>query len=165
MATKTSKSSAKQSTAKTAAEVGAGLAAVAAVAGAGYYFYASPKAKKHRAAASKWAQGMKADVLKEARKLKKVDQKQIANVVDAAAAAYATARSVNAKDLKAAANELKRNWKNVQAEIGSRAAKAVKSVRKAASKKAPKRPAAKKGAKKAPKKAKKAAKKSPKRSR
>ena len=137
----------KQSAGKTAAEVGAGLAALAAAASAGYYFYGSDNAKKHRAAASKWAKGMKNDVVKEAKKLQKVSQKDIAKIVDKAAAAYATARSVNPQEVKAAAAELKKNWKRVSEEVSSRASKAVKSVKKAA-KKAAKRPAAKKSAKK-----------------
>lgn len=133
--------------------------AVAAAAGAGYYFYGSDNAKKHRAAASKWAKGMKNDVVKEAKKLKKIDQKDIAKIVDKAAAAYASVRSVNQHELKAAATELKKNWKRVGDEVAGRVAKTVKSVKKA-SKKVAKRPAAKKTAKKAVKKApKKAAKK------
>src|ERR1700754_10481 len=107
----------KQSAATTAAEVGAGLLAAAAVASAGYYFYGSDGAKKHRAAASKWAKGMKNDVVKEAKKLKKIDQKEVAKIVDKAAAAYASVRSVNQAELKAAATELKKNWKRVSEEV------------------------------------------------
>lgn len=141
----------KQSTAKTAMEVGAGVLAAAAAAGAGYYFYGDKDAKKHRAAATKWAKGMKADVVKEAKKLKNIDQKTVASIVDKAAAAYATARAVDAKDLKAAAQELKKNWKMLQAEVGGTAKKAVSKVKKAV---APKKAAPKKAVKKAaPKKA------------
>ncbi len=123
----------KQSAAKTAIEVGAGLAVAAAAAGAGYYFYGDKHAKKHRAAASKWAKGMKADVVKEAKKLKKVDQKAVAAIVDKAAAAYATAKSVDKADVKAAAQELKKHWKMVQAELqksGKKVVKAAKSAKK-----------------------------------
>lgn len=121
-----------------AAEIGAGVAAAGAAIVAGYYFYGAKDAKKHRAAASKWAKGLKDDVAKGAKKLKRIDQKSVAAVVDAAMAAYASSR-IDPKELKAAARELKSNWRRLGEEVKSK-------------------PAAKKVAKKAP--AKKAAKKS-----
>jgi len=147
----------KQSNGKVAAEVGAGVLAVAAAAGAGYYFYGSDNAKKHRAAATKWAKGMKADVLKETKKLKRVDQKQIAQIVDRAAAAYASARTANTAEVKAAAAELKKNWQRVREEIAARtkrSAPARKAAKKSSKKAAPKK-ASKKAVKKAPKSTKK----------
>jgi predicted nucleic acid-binding Zn-ribbon protein len=149
------KKQSKQSTATTVAEVGAGIAALAAAAGAGYYFYASDDAKKHRAAASKWAKDMKNDVVKEAKKLKKIDQKTMAAIVDKAAAAYSTARSVNPHELKAAAGELKKHWRSLSDEISGVKDRTTKAVKKAMS-----RPAAKKAPKKASKAPSKAAKKS-----
>lgn len=141
----------KQSTAKVAMEVGAGVLAAAAAAGAGYYFYGDKNAKKHRASASKWAKGMKADVLKEAKKIKKLDQKAVTAIVDKAAAAYATARSVDKKDLAAAAKELKKHWKMVEGEVTGVAKKVVSKAKKAV---APAKKAVKKTVKKAaPKKA------------
>jgi uncharacterized protein HemX len=74
MATKkTAKKSTKkgQSNAMIAAEIGAGVVAAAGAAAAGYYFYGDKKAKKHRQAAAKWAKGMKADVIKEAKKVQR----------------------------------------------------------------------------------------------
>ncbi|MDB5245190.1 MAG: hypothetical protein JWN90_295 [Parcubacteria group bacterium] len=142
-----------QSTATTVMEVGAGVLAAAAAAGAGYYFYGDKNAKKHRAAASKWTKDMKNDVLKEAKKLKKLDQKAIATIVDRASAAYSTVRSIDKNDLKSAATELKRNWKEVQREITSAGKSASKSVKKTAS-------SATKSVKKAVKKATSPAKKS-----
>lgn len=151
-----------QSTGKTAAEVGAGLAALAAAAGAGYYYYGSDKAKQHRAAASKWAKDMKADVVKEAKKLKKIDQKQVARIVDGAAAAYASARSLNQQDVKAAAAELKKHWRRLSDEVAGRmkrgSAPAKKAAKPSAKKAAPKK-SSKKAAKKAPSKAAKSTKK------
>ncbi|MDB4991761.1 MAG: hypothetical protein JWL75_6 [Parcubacteria group bacterium] len=151
---------------ETKVEIGVGAAALAAAAaGAGYYFYGDKGAKKHRAAASKWAKDMKTSVVKEAKKVKKLDQKAMTKIVDAAAAAYSTARSVDRNDITAAARELKKNWKAVQAEVSGAANKAVKSVKKSASnakktvkkaapkKAAPKKAAPKKSAKKSTKKA------------
>jgi hypothetical protein len=119
---------------ETKVEIGIGAAALAAAAaGASYYFYGDKGAKKHRAAASKWAKGMKADVIKQAKKVQKLDQKAVAKIVDAATVAYSTARSVDKNDVAAAARELKKNWKAVQTEISGVAKKALttaKSVKK-----------------------------------
>lgn len=128
-------------------EVGGALAAAAA-AGATYYFYGDKKAKKHRQAASKWAKGMKQEVLREAKKLNKIDKKDLARIVDKAAAVYAGARAIDKKDLQAAASELKRNWEEVKREVSGGVKKVTK---KTAPKKAAKK-TVKKAVKKAPKK-------------
>lgn len=141
------KNTGKGSTAKKAAGIGAGVLAVAGAA-AGYYFYGDKNAKKHRQAASKWAKGMKTEVVREAKRLKKIDQKTMAKIVDKAAAVYEGARAVDRKDLRQAANELKRNWELVKREIGGSTKRVAK--------KAPAR--ARKTVKKVAKKAKKAAK-------
>ncbi|MEO6536586.1 MAG: hypothetical protein ABIT47_02765 [Candidatus Paceibacterota bacterium] len=144
-----------QSTATTVMEVGAGVLAAAAAAGAGYYFYGDKNAKKHRASASKWAKDMKNDVVKEAKKVKKLDQKAIATIVDRASAAYSTVRSIDKKNLASAATELKKNWKEVQREIASAGKSATKSVKKtvASAKKSVKKVVKKAAPKKAVKKA------------
>lgn len=125
-----------------AAEIGAGIIAAGAAAAAGYYFYASKNAKRHRQAAAKWAQGLKGDVEKEVKKLKELDRKSVAGIVDAAAKAYAGARNVDPVHLKAAVKELKANWK----QIGQK-----EEAKKPTAKKAPAK-AARKPAKKAAKK-------------
>jgi hypothetical protein len=116
------------------AEVAAGAAiAAAAVAGAaGYYFYGTKNAKKHRQAASTWAKGMKRDVEKGVKTLKKVDAKTVARIVDDAAAAYQGVRGVAAGDVRSAAKELKTNWKRIHAELAPSAQvkRAVKKVTK-----------------------------------
>ncbi len=102
---------------KIAAEIGAGLVAVGAAAAAGYYFYGSTHAKKHRKIAAKWASDMKKEVIRETTRVKNIDAKDFAKVVDAVATTYRTARSVNAADVKRAANELKSNWEMVRREM------------------------------------------------
>jgi hypothetical protein len=117
-----------------AAEIGAGVLAAAA-AGAGYYFYGTKGAKKHRKAASNWAVGMQKDVIKQAKKVQKLDQKAIAAIVDSASIAYQGAKNVSSADLAQAAKELKQNWKVIAAELstaGKDAGKAAKKVAKTA---------------------------------
>lgn len=110
-----------------AAEVGAGVLAAAA-AGAGYYFYGTKGAKKHRAAATKWAKDLKTSVVKEAKKIDKLDRKVVGMIVDRATKSYETVKNVKRDDLMEAAKELKANWKEIQAELQSSGKKGVKSV-------------------------------------
>ena len=127
MATK--KKTAKDSTLAVGAAAGAALAAAGAAA-AGYYFYGTAHAKKHRNAASAWAKGMKSDVTKKVKTLKKIDAQSVAKIVDEASAAYHTMRGVAATDVQHAAKELKSNWKMIQAELtpSKKVMKAAKSV-------------------------------------
>ena len=123
-----------------AIEIGAGVAAAAALAaGAGYYFYASKDAKKHRQAASKWATGLKREVVRQAKKLEKLDARSVARIVDDAAMAYEDVKSLKKEDLRAAMKELKANWKLLasEAEGGARrtAGKIAKKARKRPAKK------------------------------
>lgn len=107
----------KTSKGKVVAEIGAGLIAAGAAAAAGYYFYGSKQAGKHRKIAAKWAGDMKKEVIREAKGLKGINSRQFAKVVDAVADTYRSVRSVKAADLKRAANELKSNWDMVQREV------------------------------------------------
>lgn len=130
------------------AEIGAGvLAAVAAAGAASYYFYGAKDAKKHRNATAKWAKGLKNDVVREAKKLKDIDEKAMAVIVDQAAKAYKGLDDVTPGDLRAAVSELKGNWESVKKELKRTVKKATSSVKKAAPKKAVKK-AAKKAVKK-----------------
>ncbi|MBP9855730.1 MAG: hypothetical protein KBC48_00265 [Candidatus Pacebacteria bacterium] len=115
---------------RVAAGVSAGIAAGLAAAGAGYYFYGSEDAKKHRQSAAKWAQNLKREVVKEVKRLKKIDSKQVAGVVDEVAGAYATVRGLKAADLEQAAKELKSNWQKLKAELKPAAKKRRKAVNK-----------------------------------
>lgn len=127
------------------AGIGAGvLAAAAGAAAAGYYFYASDNAKKHRQAASRWAKGLKTDVVREAKKLKRLDRGQIVRVVDEAALAYENMRGLDKKDLARAVKELKRNWQNLEAEVRTKGQGAVRRAKTGAKRAATKaRPASK----------------------
>lgn len=141
-------------------EAGAALAAVAGAA-AGYYFYGTQNAKKHRSAASAWAKGMKADVHKQVKSLKNIDAKSVAKIVDQASKSYQSAKGASTVDVALAAKELKANWKTIKAELApskkavATVKKAVKKVEKATSKKAVKK-AVQKAVKKVVKKATKA---------
>lgn len=100
-----------------ATKIGAGLVVAGAAAAAGYYFYGSKNAKKHRQIAAKWASNMKNEVVREAKSLKTLNAQDFAGIVDTVASSYQGVKSINAADLKRAVNELKSNWKLVQSEM------------------------------------------------
>lgn len=139
MATK--KKMAKSSNIVRGVEAGAALAAVAGAA-AGYYFYGTQNAKKHRQAASKWATGMKKDVHSQVKRLKNIDAKSVAKIVDKASKTYNSAKGASKVDVALAAKELKANWKTIKAELApskkavSAVKKTMKKVQKSTTKKA-----------------------------
>lgn len=112
---------------KVALGIGLGLAAAAGAAAAGYYFYAAKGAAGNRKKAVRWANDLHADVLRNAKKLKKFDERAYKTVVDEAMKAYENVKSIDKADLRSAAAELKANWKNVEREI-NRVAKTEKKV-------------------------------------
>jgi len=107
--------------------LGVGLGLAAAAAGAGYYFYGSKHATGNRKKAVRWANDFQADVLRNAKKLKKLDEHAYRTLVDEAMKAYENVRSIDKADLRSAAAELKKNWKNMEREI-NRVAKTEKKV-------------------------------------
>jgi DNA-binding protein HU-beta len=113
-----------------AAEIGAGILAAAGAAAAGFYYYGGKEAAKHRRKTAKWANDMKNQVVKEAKKQAKVvaklDKQAMAVIVDRASKAYEGVRNVKPEDLMAAANELKQNWQIIEAELASAAKKGGK---------------------------------------
>lgn len=132
-----------------AAGIAAGAAAAVAAAGAAYYFYGAKGAKRHRAAAAKWAAGMKREVVKEAKMLQKLDSKVLHGVIDRVAGTYRAARSVDPAEIRVAASELKANWKKIQRELNAGKTGARRAVSRA--RRAAKRPAKKTAKKKAAK--------------
>ncbi len=124
---------AKKEGGKVALKVGAGLAALAA-AGAGYYFYGAKGAAKNRKQAAKWANEFKAKVVREAKKMKKLDQKVVHAIVAEATKAYQSVRSIDKNDLKQAATELRENWTEVKKEVERAGKSGARTAKKAASK-------------------------------
>jgi signal recognition particle subunit SEC65 len=119
--------------------------AAVATAAAGYYFFASKNATKHRKIVAGWATEMKKDVLKQAKQLQTFDRASLSGIIDGVEKAYEGVRKLDAKDIQRAARELKDNWQKLQEELkytgalakkeaGKTAAEAADSVRKTAKK-------------------------------
>ncbi len=106
------------------------LAGAAAVAGAGYYFYASKDATKNRKIAAKWATNMKADVVKMAKKAQKLDRKTIHEIIGQTQKMYQAAKNINQEEVMLVAKELKSNWEQLAGELGKDTAVAKKAITK-----------------------------------
>ena len=119
---------------KTGSKAGLGLAALAAAgaaAAAGYYFYASENAPKHRKIATKWAKELKSDVVKEAKKLKKIDRAAVMKIVNQAQVAYAkNGPKIDKAALMQAASELKKHWDEIRDEADTTVAAVKKTAKK-----------------------------------
>lgn len=124
----------KQSSTKTKVAVST-LALTAAA--AGYYFYGSKNAKKHREATSAWAKGLKKEVVEKAKLAKNVTPAMIQTIANEAAKIYQHEKNVKVEDLKNAVKELKSNWERVaeEAQKTKKAAKKTVKVAKKAAKK------------------------------
>jgi gas vesicle protein len=141
---------------KVAIGVGAGVTALAAAATAAYLF-TGKRGKSNRAKVSKWAEGAKADIVKQLRSAKQVSQQTYNQVVDTVVDQYKKAKKANPQDLVKLANELKGHWNTIakEATVAARKvvpAKAVRSVKKAIKKALPKATLKKAPAKKVAKK-------------
>ena len=110
--------------------LGVGIITAAALVGAaGYYLYGKNGAKNRKKAK---ALGVKAytEVAKEARKLKAVSKTDYHKLVDAVTKKYTAIKSIDKKELRAVAGDLKRHWKNIEAEARIRERALVSKVNK-----------------------------------
>ena len=103
---------------KSSHSTGLALAAVAALAGA-YYFYGSKDATKNRKAVKSWMLKMKAEVLEKMEHAKALEASDYESIVDTVSAKYRKMKDVNNKELAGLAGDLKKQWKEID-----RAAKA-----------------------------------------
>ena len=108
---------AKKNNAGLAVGIAAAVTGLAAAGAASYYFLGDKNADKHRRKAAKWAKDMQKDVMKNAKKLKKVDEQAIKAVIDESMKAYKAIKDVSAEDVEKAATELKNGWEHVAKEV------------------------------------------------
>lgn len=98
--------------------IGAGIVTVGAALAAGYYFYMSKDAKKHRKIAAEWASDLKNDILEKAQNLKEnLNQETLVQIMDEVAKTYYTAKNVSKEEVLQAVEELKQNWTSVLEEL------------------------------------------------
>src|SRR3989344_4129050 len=103
--------------------------ALGALAAAGYYFYASKNAKKHREDTVQWARGFKKEVMKQLEVANEINRETIGEAVDRAVGAYENLKAVDTSELVKAARELKDHWKEFAAEFADEGMRSVRTVR------------------------------------
>jgi DNA polymerase III gamma/tau subunit len=108
---------AKNNKAFLAVGIAAAVTGLAAAGAASYYFLGDKNADKHRKKAAKWAKDMQKDVIKNAKKLKKIDEQALRAVVDESMKAYKTLKDVSSDDVERAAEELKSGWEHIAKEV------------------------------------------------
>lgn len=117
-----------------ASAVAAGVIAAGAAAAAGYYFYGAKNAKQHRKEVSSWAKDFQKDVIREAKKLKVINEAVLHEMVDRIATSYRGGKGIDAAELKAIVHELKSNWKKIQADARAASKRVAKTTKKAVKK-------------------------------
>lgn len=88
-----------------------GTSAIALAAGT-YYFF-GPEGKIHRKKAGGWMIKMKGEIIEKIEQAEEITEQAYHSIVDAVLATYITAGKIDPADLKAYAEGLKKQWKNI----------------------------------------------------
>lgn len=110
----------KTSNVKKGAEAAFGLAALAAAAGA-YYFYGSKESQKHRKQMKAWAVKAKGEMMEKLEDMQSVSKEAYDKAVTEVMAKYKTMKKAPPKELEFLAKELKSHWKNISAQLKPKA--------------------------------------------
>ena len=105
------------------------VGAVGGWAAAGYYFYASKNANKHRNDVAEWARSFKEEVIKQLENAKEINQETIGEAVDRAVGAYQSLKAVDTSELLKAARELKDHWEEFAEDFAEEGKRSVRTVR------------------------------------
>ena len=96
--------------------VGAGIAALAAFAAAGYFLYGKDGEKKRKKVRG-WMLKAKGEVLEGVEKLKDVTEEQYAAIIEKVGAKYKAVKNIDPAEVEAMAKELRGHWKNIKKSI------------------------------------------------
>ena len=109
---------------------GAALA-TAAAAGAAYWLYGSKDAAEHRKMVGQWSGKAQKEIIAASKKLKKLDKKSYANLVNKVTKRYSSVKGITAKELVVLSRDLKRTWNDLSksASPKKKAAKPAKKSR------------------------------------
>lgn len=103
--------------------------------GAAAYYFLGPKGKENRKSAAKWMDNAKKKVVQKIEVAKEITEDTYKNIVDDVIAPYIKKGTLEAKEIQAFAQSLKRDWKKFTPEIKTAAKKtkkkATESVKKA----------------------------------
>lgn len=96
---------------KRGVEIGSAVTAAVLAAAAGAYFLAD---KKNRTKAKSWVVKAKKEVAAKAKAARKLGEKEYDVIVDQVVKRYGPLENLSAKDVIAAAKQLKAEWKNIR---------------------------------------------------
>ena len=128
---------------KIIAGAGAGLAAAAAIAAGANYFYGRD-GKKHRKGLQVIVNKAKVEALKDAKKLKVLNEKAYHGVATAVAKRYKELKKVSPAEVAALVGELKGHWNTINKQLNSAKKVVSKTVAKATKAQPKKKTAARK---------------------
>jgi hypothetical protein len=115
---------------KKSSNVGKKLMVAGAATLAAYYLYGANHAKAHRKKAKSWMLKAKGEALEQVERLKDMDKSDYEKIINRVESKYKKLKSVNNKELKELAHELRNHWKDIEGEL-----KTKKSPRKTSKKK------------------------------
>ncbi len=98
------------------AKAGLGLAALAAAAGA-YYFYGAKHSAQHRKQMKGWMIKAKGEVVEKLEKAKDLSQESYEKVVSQVMDKYGKVKGIDPTDLQAMAADFKKHWKNIASQL------------------------------------------------
>jgi len=96
--------------------VGAGIAALAAFAAAGYFLYGKDGAKNRKKVRG-WMLKAKGEVLEGVEKLKDVTEEEYAIIIDKVGAKYKAVKNIDPAEVDAMMRELRGHWKSIKKSI------------------------------------------------
>ncbi|HBB44376.1 MAG: hypothetical protein UW27_C0008G0024 [Parcubacteria group bacterium GW2011_GWA1_44_13] len=97
--------------------IGAGVAALAAFAAAGYFLYGSKDGAKNRKKVRGWMLKAKGEVLEGVEKMKDVSEEQYSAIIHKVGAKYKAIKSIDPAEVDAMMKELHGHWKNIKKSI------------------------------------------------
>lgn len=106
----------KKATTGAKVAVGAGIAALAAFAAAGYFLYGKDGAKNRKKVRG-WMLKAKGEVLEGVEKMKDVSEADYKLIVDKVGAKYKAAKNIDPAEVEAMVRELHGHWKNIKKTI------------------------------------------------
>lgn len=105
-----------KTTTGTKVAIGAGVAALAAFAAAGFFLYGKDGAKNRKKVRG-WMLKAKGEVLEGVEKLKDVTEEQYTMIVDKVGAKYKTVKNIDPEEVEVMMKELRGHWKNIKKSI------------------------------------------------
>ncbi|HAT68195.1 MAG: hypothetical protein A2481_04100 [Candidatus Yonathbacteria bacterium RIFOXYC2_FULL_47_9] len=106
----------KKATTGAKVAVGAGIAALAAFAAAGYFLYGKDGAKNRKKVRG-WMLKAKGEVLEGVEKMKDVSEADYKLIVDKVGAKYKAVKNIDPAEVEAMVRELHGHWKNIKKTI------------------------------------------------